>query len=216
MTTGGEKDLATDYAAAGFGNALGLGRRPALLVVDIVRAYLDPASPLFAGVDDAVAAAARLVEAAREARIPVIFTHVRYRPGGADGGLFYRKVGALHVFDAGSPLGDFPERPAPRADEVVITKQYASAFFGTSLASTLRAMGVDSCYICGLTTSGCVRATALDALQNGFIPLVVPEACGDRDARVQEANLFDLGQKYADIVPIDAALDAFQSFRSLS
>jgi len=211
MTGDGDKDLAADYAAAGFGNSLGAGARPALLVVDVVRAYLDPDSPLYAGVEDAVAAAARLVDAARAAGLPVIFTNVRYAPGGADGGLFYRKVAALRVFDAGSPLGAFPDSPAPRDDEIVVTKQYASAFFGTSLASTLRAMGVDCCYICGLTTSGCVRATALDALQSGFIPRVVPEACGDRDPRVQEANLFDLGQKYADIVSIDVALEAIQS-----
>lgn len=211
MADKGETDLAADYAAAGFGNSLGPGTRPALLAVDIVRAYLDPESPLYAGVEDTVAAAARLVDAARDAGIPVIFTAVRYTPGGADGGLFYRKVAALRVFDAGSPLGEFPDRPAPRDDEIVVTKQYASAFFGTALASTLRAMGVDCCYICGLTTSGCVRATALDALQSGFIPRVVPEACGDRDPRVQDANLFDLGQKYADIVPLESALDAFQS-----
>ncbi|MEX1147476.1 MAG: isochorismatase family protein, partial [Sphingomonadales bacterium] len=141
-----------------------------------------------------------LLAAARDAHIPVIFTNVRFTPGGADGGHFYRKVSALRVFDGNGPLGAFPPSLRPRGDEVVVTKQYASAFFGTSLASTLTAQGCDTVIITGYTTSGCVRATALDALQHGFIPVVVPEACGDRDLRVQNANLFDLGAKYADVV----------------
>jgi maleamate amidohydrolase len=103
------------------------------------------------------------------------------------------------VLQAGSPLADFPATPRPRDGEVVITKQYASAFFGTSLASTLTAMGVDTVVIVGLSTSGCVRASAVDALQHGFVPIVVREAVGDRDPRPHDANLFDLDAKYADV-----------------
>lgn len=192
--------LAGDYIRAGFAGRLGFGRRPAVLVVDIVRAYLDASSPLYAGVEDAVASAARIVHAARDAGVPVLFTRVEFAPGGADGGLFYRKVPALRVLDAGSPLGDFADDPRPLQGEVVVTKQYASAFFGTSLASTLTAMAVDTVVIVGLSTSGCVRATAVDAVQNGFAPIVVRDAVGDRDERPHEANLFDLDAKYADVV----------------
>ena len=193
-------DLSTDYTTAGFRGRLGFGARPAVLVVDIVRAYLEPDSPLYAGVEDAVASAARVVDAARAAGVPVIFTRVEFVPGGADGGVFYRKVPALRVLDAGSPLADFPKAPRPHGGEIVVTKQYASAFFGTSLASTLTAMGADSVVIVGLSTSGCVRASAVDALQHGFVPIVVRDAVGDRDPRPHEANLFDLEAKYADVV----------------
>lgn len=199
-------DLRADYARAGFGGTLPFGRRPAVLVVDVVRAYLDPASPLRAPVDDAVAAAAAVVAAARDAAVPVLFTRVRYQRGGADGGLFYRKVPALACFDEGSPFGDFPAEPAPRPGEVIVTKQYASAFAGTSLAATLAAGGVDTVLICGLTTSGCVRASAVDALQCGFAPFVVADACGDRDPRPHQANLFDLAAKYAEVIALDDAL----------
>ena len=117
-----------------------------------------------------------------------------------DGGLFYRKVPALSAYLPGNPLGDFPTGFGPRGDEVVVTKQYASAFFGTSLAATLGAMGIDTLAITGFSTSGCVRATALDALQHGFVPYVVRDACGDRAPGPHEANLFDLQAKYAEVV----------------
>ncbi|CAN5919700.1 N-carbamoylsarcosine amidohydrolase [soil metagenome] len=193
-------DLDADYAQAGFSGQLGFGQRPAVLVVDILRAYLDESSPLYAGVEDAVASAARVVAAAREAVVPVVFTRVEFAPGGADGGVFYRKLPLLRALDAGSPLADFPDDPRPRDGDVVVTKQYASAFFATSLASTLTAMGTDTVVIVGLSTSGCVRASAVDAVQHGFVPIVVRDAVGDRDSRPHEANLFDLQAKYADVV----------------
>lgn len=194
-------NLHDDYQRAGFGGALSFGRQPALLVIDVVQAYLLPDSPLYAtGFVEALASNERLVRAARDAGVPVLFTNVVYGAEGRDGGHFYRKVPALKCFLKGSPLGEFPPTLQPRADEVVVSKQYASAFFGTSLASTLRTMGVDTVLVIGFSTSGCVRATTLDALQSGFIPFVVREACGERDARPQEANLFDLQAKYAEVV----------------
>lgn len=194
------QNLESDYEKAGFGGRLAFGRRPAVLIIDVVRAYLDKASPLYAGVEAALASNIRLVEAARVAGVPVVYTQVVYQPGMGDGGVFYRKVPALKVFEAGSPMGEFPPEIAPRPGEVVVTKQYASAFFGTSLASTLRTMGVDTVVMGGFSTSGCVRASALDAMQHGFIPFVVREACGDRDSRPHEANLFDLQAKYAEVI----------------
>ena len=194
-----EQDPGENYKGA-FDGRLPFGKRPALLVIDVVVAYLDPASPLYAGVEDALASNERLVAAARTAGVPVIFTNVEYAPGGADGGVFFRKVPALRLFERGSPMGAFPSSLQPRADELVVTKQYASSFFGTSLASTLTAMGVDSLLMGGFSTSGCVRASALDACQHGFLPFVVREACGDRHLGPHEANLFDLQAKYAEVI----------------
>jgi maleamate amidohydrolase len=194
-----QAELTANYAGA-FDGHLPFGKRPALLIVDFVVAYLEPTSPLYAGVESALASNERLLAAARAAGIPVIFTNVVFQAGGVDGGLFYRKVPALKCFDAGSPLGAFPESLQPRAGELVLSKQYASAFFGTPLASTLTALGVDTLLITGLSTSGCVRASALDALQHGFSPFVVREACGDRHAAPHEANLFDLQAKYAEVI----------------
>ena len=200
------KDLAADYARAGFGGKLSFGQRPALLIVDVCRAYIDPASPLYAGVEDALAANVTLAAAARAAGVPVVFTRVRYSANGRDGGLFYRKVPALAAYLDDNPLGDFDEALRPQADEIVVTKQYASAFFGTSLAASLTTIGIDTLVITGFSTSGCVRATALDALQHGFIPFVVREACGDRAPEPHEASLFDLQAKYAEVVGLDEIL----------
>ena len=183
------------------------GRRPALLVVDFVRAYLTPGSPLYAGVEAAHEACRKLLAAAREVRIPVIHTNVVYQPGGNDGGVFFRKLPALSCFERGlhPELAAFGEGLEPADGETVISKQYASAFFATSLASTLTSLGVDTVLIAGVSTSGCVRATAVDACQYGFIPLVVRDAVGDRHPAPHEANLFDLQAKYAEVISLEAA-----------
>jgi maleamate amidohydrolase len=193
-----ETDLGANYAS--FNGHLAFGARPALLVVDMMMAYFDPASPFYAGVEDALASAERVVRACREAQLPIVFTRVVYEPGGKDGGLFYKKIPGLRVFDAGSPLGDFPLSLTPQGGELVVSKQYASAFFGTPLAAALHEGQIDTVLVTGLTTSGCIRATALDALQNGFAPFVVRDACGDRHAEPHEANLFDLQAKYAEVI----------------
>ncbi len=199
-------DLNANYAAAGFGGRLTFGARPVLLIVDVVMAYLDPASPLYAGVEDALASNERLADAARAAGVPVIFTNVVYEPGGIDGGQFFRKVPALKAFERGSPQGAFPPTLQPLPGELVVSKQYPSAFFGTPLASTLHAAGIDTVLITGFSTSGCVRASALDALCHGFAPFVVREACGDRDVRPHEQNLFDMAAKMADVVSEEDAI----------
>ncbi|AJP72784.1 isochorismatase family protein [Sphingomonas hengshuiensis] len=206
-------DLDRDYAAAGFGGRLEMGRRPALLIVDVVMAYLDPQSPLYAGVESALASNERLAAAARAAGVPVIFTNVVYEPGGIDGGVFFRKVPALRAFARGSVDGRFPDTLQPEPGELVVSKQYPSAFFGTSLASTLHAAGFDTLFVTGFSTSGCVRATALDALCHGFVPFVVREACGDRDARPHEQNLFDMAAKMAEVVSEDEAIALMQRGR---
>ena len=203
-------ELDRDYAQAGFNGGLAFGQTPALLVVDVVQAYLRRDSSLYAGVEDALASMLRLIDAARRAALPIVYTNVAYQAGGADGGLFYRKVPALKLFDIGSPFGAFADGVEPRPGELVVTKQYASAFFGTSLASTLQALRVDTVIIGGFSTSGCVRATALDALQHGFAPFLVRQACGDRSPEVQAANLFDLQAKYAEVVDEAALIQRLQ------
>jgi maleamate amidohydrolase len=192
--------LTEDYAAAGFGGRLQPGESPALLIVDVCMAYLDPALPLYAGVESALASNVRLAAAARAAGVPVVFTRVEYSAGGLDGGLFYKKVPALKAFLPGMPDAEFHPDLVPAAGDVVVTKQYASAFFGTSLAATLNAMRIDTLLITGFSTSGCVRATTLDALQHGFLPFVVADACGDRALGPHDANLFDLQAKYAEVI----------------
>ena len=206
MTNIGLRGLAEDYRQAGFSRRQELGEYPALLIVDFAMAYLEESSPLYAGVEDTLAACERVLMAARDARTPVVFTRVEYQPGGADGGVFYRKVPALKCFDRGNPLAKLAPSLEVRPEDIVVTKQYPSAFFGTSLASTLTSMGVDTVVVTGLSTSGCVRATALDACQHGFMTVVVEQAVGDRSDAVHKANLFDLDAKYADVYDEEHAI----------
>jgi maleamate amidohydrolase len=190
-----------------FSGRLGWGRRPALVVVDLVRAYTEPDGPFaLPEPGPAVAATAELVGAARAGGHPVFWTVVRYSPGLADAGLFVRKVPALAAFaeDAPGGWGELALKPDPA--EPVVVKQYASAFFGTSLAATLHAGGVDTVVVAGVSTSGCVRATATDALNHGLRAQVVRQACADRSPRLHEGNLADLDAKYADVVDLAEAL----------
>jgi maleamate amidohydrolase len=198
-------DLESNYRGV-YENRLGFGQRPALILVDFVQAYFDPACDLYAGVDAALASAIRLRDAARAAGIPVIYTNVVYQKHALNGGRFYQKAKPLRHFLEGSPMGAWPAGLEVRDDELVVSKQYPSAFFGTSLAPTLTTWAIDTLIITGLTTSGCVRATCLDACCHGFIPIVVREACGDRHQGPHEANLFDMNAKYADVVGEQEAL----------
>lgn len=197
-----DEDLGSNYARAGYHARQQWGTRPALLLVDFARAYFEPDSPLFGGegCEAARLGAIGLVEAARRHAIPVIFTEVRYARGGLDGGVFYRKAPPLRVFQQGDPLGDLVAGLERREGELMVTKQYPSAFFGTSLAANLTAMGIDTLLLGGLTTSGCVRASVVDAMSHGFVTLVVRDACGDRAPEPHEANLFDMSAKYADVI----------------
>ena len=190
-----------------FSGRVGWGAQPAVLVIDLVRAYTAEGGPFrLPDPGPAVDATRHLVEAARTAGHPVCWTTVRYTKDLADGGLFVRKVPALAAFADGADggWGEFTLRPAP--GEPVIVKQYASAFFGTSLAATLHVAGVDTLVIAGVSTSGCVRASATDALNHGFRPHVVREACADRSVELHEQNLADLDAKYADVEDLAEAL----------
>ncbi|MCZ8368904.1 MAG: isochorismatase family protein [Porphyrobacter sp.] len=192
---------AADNYAGVYEGRLQPGQHPALLIVDVVAAYLTEGSALFmASAAEALASNIRLTEAARARGVPVVFTNVQYKADGSDGGVFYRKAPVLEAFVEGSPLGAFPPELTPQAGDRVFTKQYPSAFFGTGLAEALHADGIDTLLITGYSTSGCVRASALDAMQYGFVPLVVREACADRHEGPHEANLFDLQAKYAEVI----------------
>jgi maleamate amidohydrolase len=205
-------DLAENYKRA-YSNRVGFGRNPALVLIDFAHAYFDKDCDLYAGVEDALASALRLREAAHEAGIPVALTEVRYQPGGINGGRFFEKAKPLKAFVKGERTAEFADGLVPRADEIVVTKQYPSAFFGTSLASTLTAGGIDSLILTGLTTSGCVRASCIDSMSYGFRTSVVREACGDRHPAPHEANLFDMNAKYADVVSEAETIAFLQSLR---
>jgi maleamate amidohydrolase len=192
-------DLTANYQKA-YDNQIGYGIKPALILVDFVEAYFDPACDLYAGVEENLQSALRVRTAAREAGVPVIYTNVVYHPSGVNGGRFFQKALPLRNLVTGNPMGNWPKGLQPGADELVISKQYPSAFFGTSLASTLTSQSIDCLIITGVTTSGCIRATCIDTSSYGFIPIVVEEACGDRHEAPHKANLFDMNAKYGDVV----------------
>jgi maleamate amidohydrolase len=201
MDINGES-IYSDYKRAGFGGRLSFGERPALIVVDMARAYLDPDGPLFhPSYLELAERVARAIVFFRNMSLPVFFTKVLYQKGLADGGLFVKKVPSLAAFEEGSYYCEIPEPLTPLEGEVVITKRYASGFFGTNLATDLHIYKVDTVVVAGVSVSGCVRATALDALQYGFIPYVAEDLAGDRSQDIMAANLFDLSQKYAEVVP---------------
>lgn len=209
-------DLDQNYARAGYHAAQTRGNRPAVLFIDFAQAYYDPTSPLFGaeGCQTAIENAARIAPVARDLGIPTIFTEVKYQPGGADGGAFYAKVPALSCFDAGR---DSQKLAAPLSydpRDTIVTKQYPSAFFGTSLAATLHWLKVDTLLLTGVTTSGCVRASCIDSISHGFVTLVVEDAVGDRAEDPHRANLFDMSAKYADLLSTEDALVYLKSTQS--
>jgi maleamate amidohydrolase len=188
----------------GFHGRAGFGRRPALLVVDVNVGFTDPASPLACELDDVVAAIVRLLEEARRAELPVVYTTVSYGEGDKlTAAAFIDKIPALLTLAAGSRWVEIDPRVAPLAGEPVLNKLFASAFYGTPLCSLLASAGCDSVIVTGASTSGCVRATVVDALQHGYRPVVPREAVGDRNPAAHEANLYDIDAKYGDVVSVD-------------
>jgi len=192
----------------GFGGRGGFGRRPALVVIDMTLGFTDPESPLACDLEGPVDNIRKLLEAARRAGIPVAFTTVAYRESDKlTAAAFIDKVPALLTLEAGSRWAEIDPRIAPRRSEPVLNKLFASGFYGTGLPSLLAAAGVDTLMITGASTSGCVRATAVDALQYGYRPVVPREAVGDRNPDAHEANLYDIDAKYGDVVPVEEALE---------
>ncbi|KAF2012930.1 N-carbamoylsarcosine amidase [Aaosphaeria arxii CBS 175.79] len=202
------------YVAAGFSHKIGWGTKPALLLVDVCNAYWTPGSPLDTSSNPASAAApasiGRLVDAAREGEVPLIWTRVEYtEPDMSDAGVFFKKAPVLTVFQKNNQSGleDWVPGLVPRAGEIVITKRYPSAFFATDLNTRLQLKGIDTLVVCGVSTSGCVRASTLDGMCLGYRPMVVSEACGDRLPAVHDANIFDMNAKMADVVSETEAIE---------
>ena len=201
------------YERIGFSARSGFGARPALLVVDMSHGCADPAvSPIAIAMDAEIAAIRRLLDAARARGVPIIYTTVVYRdPQLRDGGWFVRKIPALEALRPGSKAVEIIPALAPREGELLIEKPYASAFFGTSLTSYLTTARVDTVIVTGNSTSGCVRATVVDAVSSGF-RVVVPRQCvADRVALSHAVNLFDMDAKYADVMELDDVLRALAS-----
>jgi maleamate amidohydrolase len=196
------------YDAARIGGTLGLRSRPGVLVVDFSRGFTDPSCALGSDLTAAVEATRRLLDAARAAGLPVLFTTIGYDDSLSDAGIWPLKIPGLAELKVSGPWVEIDPRLAPRDDEPVVLKKGASAFFGTNLGALLAARGIDSVILCGATTSGCIRATAVDLLQNCY-PTVLPRECvGDRAEAPHDANLFDIEAKYADVVSLDEVLAA--------
>lgn len=197
------------YDRAGFGASVPRGPRPALVVVDLTRGFTEPGFDLGADLTAEVAATAQLIEVAHRRDVPVIATVVSFTPAEADGDAvaWLRKAPGVRALREGSDAVVLDPRLGLAPDDHVIVKKGASAFHGSSLAALLAGLHVDTAVVCGATTSGCVRATAVDAVQSGFDTLVVAEACGDRARGPHDAALFDLQAKYADVVALDDAVD---------
>ena len=188
----------------GFHGRAGFGRRPALLVIDINLGFTDPASPLVCDLEDVVAAIRRLLDETRRAGLPVVYTTVSYDEGDRrTAAAFIDKIPALLTLEAGSRWVEIDPRIAPQPGETVLNKLFASAFYGTALSSLLAAAGCDGVIVTGASTSGCVRATVVDAIQHGYRPVVPREAVGDRNPAAHEANLYDIDAKYGDVVSTD-------------
>ncbi len=196
------------YESQNFGNRLGFGEKPALLIVDFVNGFTDPAKFGGGNIGEAIEATAPLLARCRAAGAPIAHTRVVFADDGADANLMCLKVPALTSLTEDAPESRIVDALAPRPGEIVVRKRVPSAFFGTDLAPALARHRVDTVMVAGCTTSGCVRASVLDALCHGFRPMVVRDCVGDRALGPHEANLFDMGQKYADIVSSAEAIAA--------
>jgi len=194
------------YARSGLGASVMLGSRPCVLVIDFSCGFTDPACSLGSDLTPQVEATRRLLDVARVRSLPVVFTTIGFDASLKDGGLWLQKVPTLSDLQLGGRWVEIDERLGRRDDETVIVKKGASGFFGTNLASVLVSQGIDTVILCGATTSGCVRATAVDLLQYGWPTLVPRECVGDRAQAPHEANLFDIQAKYADVVSVDDAI----------
>ena len=201
------KDDEEFFRQRGFGIKIGFGERPALIIIDMLKGFTDPSMPLGAKLDNEIEAQKPLLEIAHERGIPVIFSTVIYDEAEAkDAGIWGLKMKGSLTLAAGSEAVKVDPRLAMQPQDILLVKKYASCFFGTDLVPRLNNRRIDTLIITGCTTSGCVRATAVDAVQNGFRPMVVREAVGDRSAAAHEQSLFDLNAKYADVVSLDETL----------
>jgi nicotinamidase-related amidase len=213
-----DDQTAATYRAAGFGERVPRGRSPGLLVVDLTRGFTEPGFATGADLTATVEATNALIAAARTRSVPVIFTAIAYSEAEANGAsvAWLAKSQGLRELVEGTDAVALDPRLERRPGDLVVVKKGASAFFGTHVAAALAALGVDTLVVCGATTSGCVRATVVDAVQSGFHVLVPEQAVGDRAAGPHAANLYDINQKYGDVVDLDDALDYLGSAVAVS
>nr|WSY57410.1 isochorismatase family protein [Streptomyces sp. NBC_00886] len=196
------------YERAGFGAPVRRGSRPALVVVDLTRGFTEADFPSGTDLTDVVGATGKLIAAARPTGVPVVFTAIAYTPAEATGTAvtwLQKAQGMRSLVEGSEAVALDPRLPRVPQDHLIV-KKGASAFFGTSLASLLTGLGRDTVLVCGATTSGCVRATAVDAVQSGFSVLVPRECVGDRASGPHEANLFDIQAKYGDVIDLKDAV----------
>ena len=196
------------YAQAELGARVGFGERAAVLVVDFQRCFVNPSIPGGGDFSDAIAATASLLAAARAHGVPIAYTVVGYENPHRDAGRFIQKCPTLEHARLGSHMIELDERLGRLPDEPVVVKQFASAFFGTTVASYLTCAGVDTVILAGCTTSGCVRASAIDAMQHGFRTIIPRQCVADIAVEPHEANLFDIDAKYGDVMDLHDVLAA--------
>jgi maleamate amidohydrolase len=199
------------YERQGFAQKLGLGKTPALVIVDFVVGFTDPAHFGGGNILPAIDRTVALLAFARSRGWPVAHTRVVYAADGSDAGMFARKAPGLLKLTDDSPLSQIVTALTPRAGELVIRKRQASAFFGTELSSWLIGHGVDTLIVTGCTTSGCVRATVIDSVSHNLRTIVPVDCVGDRAIGPHTANLFDMGQKYADLMDSATLIGAFET-----
>ncbi|MDX3893854.1 isochorismatase family protein [Pusillimonas sp.] len=192
------------FQKRGFGGSVGFGERPALLVVDVMRGFTDENMPLGSDLSSQIEHINTLLDTADAANMPTFFSIVCYDDADCrDAGVWGRKMSGLFDLTSGSSAVELDPRLRKRPDASVFNKKYASSFFGTDFASRLQAQRVDTLIVTGCTTSGCVRATVVDAIQYGFLPIVPKEAVGDRSAAAHAQALFDIQAKYGDVLSVD-------------
>jgi maleamate amidohydrolase len=187
------------YNNQGFGNSSGFGERPALLMVDFVNGFCDPDCFGGGNILSAVEQTSVLLKSARELNLPIVHTRIVYENDGADNGVFCKKVPSLERLTETASISQIVNPLKPLKGEHVIRKTQPSAFFGTGLAAWLIGRNVSTVIVTGCTTSGCVRASVVDSMSYNFKTIVVSDCVGDRALGPHEANLFDIGQKYADL-----------------
>lgn len=215
MTGQSDQEMADFFKQRGFGMRIGFGERPALIVIDMMNAFTDASMPLGANLDREIAAIGQVLDAARDAALPIFYTVVYYEEQDLrDAGVWALKQKGVITLRAGTPAVELDPRLGRREGEPVILKKYASAFFGTDLIARLNARRIDTLLITGCTTSGCVRATAVDALQYGLRAMIVREAVGDRAEAAHRQSLFDLEQKYGDVLGVDEVVSHLASSAS--
>lgn len=205
------------FRQRGFGLKLGFGKRPALVIVDIIQAFTNPEMPLGSEMGKEIVETNRVIDACREANVPLFFTTTAYDDAGLkDGGVWVLKQKGAATLRNGTPEVELDPRLHYQEGDSLLVKKYASCFFGTDLLSRLVAHGCDTVLIVGATTSGCVRGTAVDAVQNGFRPIVIEEAVCDRSIAAHKQSLFDLQAKYCDVVPVDEVLEYLKTVNNNS